>query len=510
MGKKEHAPSAYRKIIRNLKSSNVNINKLVEEARALSDPYYSSLALFSISVYDGLENKLASKLKPEAFGLANKEKRPWRRAELIISICKLSKNNPEIIKLIEQIPEPKARAEAIAGTAKHLGCENAPELLKLAVRNGGYETDSCKPVIKFWAAECPEFELMLDILGTLKNPESGIRLLGYLQLQFSRAGIQTTEPIEMAVDHALKNPDKLGLLKYLASQSDDIDSLEAIAMALTGLDTPLEEASLLATLAGSADRAGHKELAMDWFNSSLECLEDVDGVPATLRLNLALGLRKLGQEELASKNFQIALDSAGDNEKLRYRIEKAMGVKPKKIIKSVEHTGKRHVLALHDTYQGKLSSAHVRMIARAAPLCIAYDIDLALLDFPIKDLDSLVRMVSANTNVGKGGRYLRELFVQNRVMLIDDPNEAGMAIATTSRPEKAKSISLKEAARMAQDHPTRRMCVIMGLGRNGLPKKLLADISHHAEVTGSNVPLETSTAMGIIAQMIGHVSHPKF
>ena len=88
MGKKEHAPSAYRKIIRNLKSSNVNINKLVEEARALSDPYYSSLALFSISVYDGLENKLASRLKPEAFGLANKEKRSWRRAELIISICK--------------------------------------------------------------------------------------------------------------------------------------------------------------------------------------------------------------------------------------------------------------------------------------------------------------------------------------------------------------------------------------------------------------------------------------
>ena len=38
MGKKEHAPSAYRKIIKGSKSGNVNINKLIEEARALSDP----------------------------------------------------------------------------------------------------------------------------------------------------------------------------------------------------------------------------------------------------------------------------------------------------------------------------------------------------------------------------------------------------------------------------------------------------------------------------------------
>ena len=503
MGKKEHAPSAYRKIIKASKSGNANINKLIEEARALSDSYYSSLALFSLSMNSQLESKLASELKTQALILVEKEKRPWRTAELIISICKLSKDNLEIIKLIEQISEPEAKAEAISGTAKHLGCKNASELLKLAVQNKGYETDSCKPVIKFWATECPEFEMILEILEKT-NLENQIKLLGYLQLQLSRAGTETTEPIEKAVELALKQPEKLATLKYLASQSNDIESLEAIAMAITDLPTPMEEASLLTTLAGSADKAGQKQLALDWFNSAKECLNEIEDLAetASIRLNLAMGFQRLGQEEPAAENYQLALKNA-DNEKLKSRIQKAMGHVSKEKPKPVIKKSTRNVLALHDTYEGKLSPIHIRMIARAAPLCIAYGLDLALLDFPAKDLDSLVKKVSADTNIGKGGRYLKELIQENRIMLISKPDEAGLAIATTPHPDRKKSITLEDAHKKAKGHEQKRLCVIMGLGRKGLPKSLLASVDYHAEITGSNVPLETSTAMGIIAQIMG-------
>ncbi len=503
MGKKEHAPSAYRKIIKSSKSGNVNINKLIEEARALSDPYYVSLALFTISINKQLESKIANELKTQALKLVDKEKRPWRRAELIISICKLSKNNLEIIKLIEQIPEPEARAEAISGTAKHLGCNNAPELLKLAVQNEGYETESCKPVIKFWVAECPDFEMIIKALEKVE-PENRIRLLGYLQLQLARIGTGTTEPIERAVELALKQTEKLNSLKYLASQSNDIESLEAIAMAITDLSTPIEEASLLTTLAGSADKAGQKELALDWFNSAQECLNEVKDMAetASIRLNLAIGFQRLGQDESAAQNFELALNNT-DNEKLKSRIQKAMGHVAEEKPKPVVQKSNRNVLALHDTYEGKLSPIHIRMIARAAPLCIAYGLDLALLNFPAKDLDSLVKKVSADTNIGKGGRYLKELIRENRILLINKPDEAGLAIATTSHPDNKKKIELEKARKLAKNHPQKRLCVIMGLGRKGLPKSLLANIDYHTEITGSNVPLETSTAMGIIAQMIG-------
>ncbi|MCK5310274.1 MAG: DUF531 family protein [Thermoplasmata archaeon] len=510
MGKKDHAPSAYRKLIKASKSGKMPVEKLIEEARALSEPYYQSLALFGLSMDKGLDNAKASELRSEALKLVEKEQRPWRRAELITSICKTSKGVPvsiDIIKLIGQIPEPKARAEAISGTVKYLGCENSPKLLEMAVKNQDYEAESCKPVIKFWVKECQEFENMLDILDNIKDQQAKIRLFGYLQLQLVRSRIQSTEPIEMAIELAgqLQGQERLSVLKDLASQSEDIESLEAIVAAITGLETPIYEASLLTSLAGSADKAGQKELALDWFNSAFECLTEIDNPAeaASIRLNLAIGYQRLGQEDLAQQNFQLSMDGAKGNEKLMSRVQKAMGHAVEKKPEPVIQKSNRNVLALHDTYEGKLSPIHIRMIARAAPLCIAYGLDLALLEFPIKDLNTLAKKVSADTNVGKGGRYLKELIHENRILLINKPDEAGLAIATTSHPDRKKAISLEDARKKVKSHPQKRLCVIMGLGRKGLPKKLLDSVPHHAEITGSNVSLETSTAMGIIAQMIG-------
>lgn len=512
MGKKEHAPSAYRRIIKESKSGNVDFNRLIVEARALSDPYYVSLALFSLSINGQVETKLASNLRNQALELVEKENRPWRRAELIISICKLSKNmqmQDDIIKLIGQIPEPKARAEAISGTARHLGCGSAPELLKLAVQNEGHETDSCKPVIKFWAAECPEHGMIMELLELVDDPGAKIRLLGYLQLQLARAGVRGTGPMESAVKHALELPEKLELLKYLASQTRDIDSLEIIAGGLAGLDNPLEEAGLLSTLAGSADRAGSRELALDWFNSAGRCLNGLEkpGDAASIRLNLAIGYGRLGRDQEARYNYELALKGAEGNERLTGRIQKAMGKRPEKSPGPPVPRSARHVLALHDTYEGKFSSVHARMIAAAAPLCIAYGLNLALVDFPVDDLAGLVGRVSGDTNIGKGGRYLQELANENRIILTDSENldSVGLPVATTSRPAGSKKINLEKAGKIARTHPRKRLCVIMGLGRKGLPKSLLASMDYHLEVTGSGIPLETTTFMGIMAQMMGRL-----
>ena len=63
---------------------------------------------------------------------------------------------------------------------------------------------------------------------------------------------------------------------------------------------------------------------------------------------------------------------------------------------------------------------------------------------------------------------------------------------------------MKDSKKLSsEEHPLKRVCLIMGLGRKGLPRSLLDKVPYHLEITGSGVPLETATAMGILAYMLG-------
>jgi hypothetical protein len=171
----------------------------------------------------------------------------------------------------------------------------------------------------------------------------------------------------------------------------------------------------------------------------------------------------------------------------------------------------RHVLALYDTYEGAITSVHLRAIARAVPLCIAFDMDLALMGFPADNLQELTRRVVAETNIGKGGTYLDALIQQKRVMFVkcnrrnppEDWSILGMPVATTSHPDKEKRKGIREVIRLAtSQHSLHRACFIMGLGRKGLPHSLLHAVTYHLELTDQGISLETCTAMGVIAQQI--------
>lgn len=65
-------------------------------------------------------------------------------------------------------------------------------------------------------------------------------------------------------------------------------------------------------------------------------------------------------------------------------------------------------LGIVNTYDKiKILDAHYRSIARAAPICYAYNFSLALFDFPFNmNLSELVNFVSNNTTIGNNGKYL--------------------------------------------------------------------------------------------------------
>src|SRR5207249_11942125 len=74
----------------------------------------------------------------------------------------------------------------------------------------------------------------------------------------------------------------------------------------------------------------------------------------------------------------------------------------------------RITLGLYNSYDPvRFAEAHRRAIARAAPIALAFEANLATFGFPFeKELstpESVAAWVSGTTSIGEAGKYLREL-----------------------------------------------------------------------------------------------------
>ncbi|AFN03104.1 DUF531 domain-containing protein [Pyrococcus furiosus DSM 3638] len=166
-------------------------------------------------------------------------------------------------------------------------------------------------------------------------------------------------------------------------------------------------------------------------------------------------------------------------------------------------------IGLYNTYDTKkLHEAHIRAIARAAPVAYAYEFHLALIGFPFDSDDpkEVAERVASTTTIGEGGKYLLELAKSNKFHLLDFPKRGfppqfGEVIATTSKPSKEKVIGSREVAEMALRGKS--LMLIIGLGRHGLPKEVFEISKYHLDITdGREISLETCTAIGIIPARI--------
>lgn len=165
-------------------------------------------------------------------------------------------------------------------------------------------------------------------------------------------------------------------------------------------------------------------------------------------------------------------------------------------------------LALYNSYDPKkLHEAHLRAIARAAPVCKAFNFHLALIGFPFegKPLD-VAGEIAESTTIGEGGRYLIELAEGNRFHLLEFPRKGypaqfGHVVATTRKPDERKAIHAAEIARRALGGES--FFLIVGLGRHGLPKETFKLAEYHLDITdGKGISLETCTAIGAIPAKI--------
>jgi hypothetical protein len=508
----KNGPSRYRALLREAKSTKGNLDRLLDEAKRLKDPYYASLALFGLSANTRLELNKAVSAANEALVVAGRVESLWRRAELLGIIAKKAGSwrgkgagqNKErlldgILDAVLSMPKGKGLLDATVGCAPRIGCNRIGSLLAKAVSNRGFEVEGSRAVIRYWAKSCdkegPRVEEVTNILKKVDDSASRSKLFGYLHLQCkkSKRPCGTESQLHLAVEAGLsiKGEEQLDALGYLAKQATTGEELEVVAGVLERLKEPASRARLMASLGASADRAGKKEMALDFFNHGLETSSQIENTKerSNVMKNLEQGIERvhMGDVKLRKKKSEARVS----------HVEQRKSV--------------NDMLALYDTYEGGLGPVHTRAVARAAPLCAAFGLDLGLLGFPTDDLEGLIKMVTSDTKVGRSGKYLKELAGQGRVMLVpatqkrppENWDELGLPVATTSHPRDDKKVDMAKAVRLSKSlHPLKRVCFIMGLGKRGLPPSLLDAAPYHLELTGSNIPLETATAMGVIAQLL--------
>lgn len=166
----------------------------------------------------------------------------------------------------------------------------------------------------------------------------------------------------------------------------------------------------------------------------------------------------------------------------------------------------RATIGLFNSYDPvKFHESHRRALARAGPLALAFDANLATFGFPYdKDLSTpveIARWVSTTTSIGEGGRYLVELAEKGRFSCFDLPKKGfppqlGEPVVTTRKPSKKCQSTPQDIRDLLSSG--RSVLLVFGLGPHGLPKDVFVMARRHMDVTMRGLSLETCTAMGVV------------
>jgi len=484
---KRHDPSTCRRILRDSKRGG-NLRDLFDAARQLEAGPYRAEALCGLAARSEVTDDQRQELGEEIIDAMLEEERGWRLAECIGVISKSVSNWPEgdaqqeleedLIGLTGGLPEGEARVVALRGITKRVPPHRLPDLLMLAIENRGQEAQAARPVLRSIAEDGDEAMLAsICILLSSGAPDLSIHLLDTFHGHLTRAR-RMTEPSPLARALTLLDAADVETVRSLCSHVDSIEDVRLLADALQGEDE--RSIRCTTTLAGRADRAGDSEFARELLERAASGLEGLEPrLASRISKNIAKGFERMGDEKRAEA-FKV------QPAEIRPRTSPVQG--------DVNLSG--HSIALVDTYSGSIGTPHLRALARAAGVAHGFGHDIVLVAWPVEDLAELCEHAQKESGTA-GVNHLMELLENGRVssVSIEDAlaGAAGQPIATTHQPVGG-SVDLASF-----ESP---LCLLMGLGRQGLPKQVLEGCSDHFELTGIGASLETAVAMGAIAQRL--------
>ncbi len=173
-------------------------------------------------------------------------------------------------------------------------------------------------------------------------------------------------------------------------------------------------------------------------------------------------------------------------------------------------------IGLYNSYDPvKFHEAHRRALARAGPVALAFDANLATFGFPYaQDLDTpleIVEWVAGTTSIGESGKYLKELAATGRFATFEFPRKGfppqlGQVVVTTNRPDPKKAATAKQLADLLRRGTS--ILLVFGLGPRGLDDREIYPLGPlHFDLTGRGLSLETATALGAAPALIAaHLS----
>jgi hypothetical protein len=171
----------------------------------------------------------------------------------------------------------------------------------------------------------------------------------------------------------------------------------------------------------------------------------------------------------------------------------------------------RVTIGLYNSYDpNKFREAHRRALARAGPLALAFDANLATFGFPfpeeLRQPAEVAAWVAESTSIGDDGGYLRELSQKGRFLSFPYPGKGfppqlGEPVLTTSRPEEPFRLSVQELVKKIENGQS--ILLLFGLGPHGVPRRAASIPRCNLDITGGGFSLETCTALGAVMGAIG-------
>ena len=172
----------------------------------------------------------------------------------------------------------------------------------------------------------------------------------------------------------------------------------------------------------------------------------------------------------------------------------------------------RVTIGLFNSYDPvKFHESHRRALARAGPLAMAFDCNLATFGFPFdRGLSTPVEIalwISSTTSIGESGKYLVSLAEMGRYSVFDFPRKGfppqlGIPVVTTRNPSPDKAMATEDLRSLLSSG--RSVLLVFGLGPHGLPKDIFEIGQKHLDITGRGLSLETCTALGaVIGSLLG-------
>jgi hypothetical protein len=172
----------------------------------------------------------------------------------------------------------------------------------------------------------------------------------------------------------------------------------------------------------------------------------------------------------------------------------------------------RATIAIYNSYDPKVfREAHRRILARAGPLALAFDFNLATFGFPFpQDLRlpmELAEWVASTTSIGEDGSYLRELATKGRFQDFPYPSrgvppQLGVPVLTTCDPDPRKKLELDNLVETLDQGQS--VCLIFGAGPKGVPRGVHELAKYHLDITFNGHSLETCTALGAVTGALAH------